>query len=129
MSEPGRAQADATEAVAEALYDLLHARALSIGLLDISVEVDGWYVDAELMFSSDPDMGLSYDAGAGACAYCRLVRDDAEEWLDDAALTALPLPPAADADAARDLALAVLSGLLDARRPFLTKVDTPPAGA
>ena len=117
---------DAVEALAEALYDLLHARAQSIGLLDIAIEVDGWFVDAELMFSSGPDMGLSLDAAAGACAYCRLVRDDAEEWLDAAAVTGLELPPASGADAARELALRLLTGLLDARRPLLVKEDTPP---
>ena len=109
---------DAIEAFADALYDLLHERAQSVGILDISIEVHDQHVDGELMFSTDPDMGFTLDTAAHACDYCELLPDDRERWLDDAR-TAVDISRARDDEARRDAAIALLQGLLDARRPLL----------
>jgi len=117
--EPSAAQAAAIDRFADALYDLLHERAQSIGLLDIGIERNDWHVDGELLFTTSPDMGLSLDAAAGVCRYCELVDDADERWLDE---TRSDLPVLEGDDAAlRDLALLVLDGLLAARRPLLKR--------
>lgn len=108
---------DALDAIADALYDLLEARAQSIGILDIAVEVNDGYVDGELLFGTGPDLGLSLDA-TGSVRYCELLEGDRERWLDE---TRSGL--AVDASRAEETALAVLDGLLAARRPLLRRGD------
>ncbi len=116
--------AAAIDAFADALHDLLHERALSIGLIDIGVEVNDGHVDGELLFGSGPDMGLTVDAAAGTCSFCELVPPDSERWLDEP-LTGLDITgvaPGPDGDdARRALALQLLRAMLDARRPLLQR--------
>ena len=115
---PNGVYAGALERLGEAFYDLLHARALSIGVMDIDLEQEGWYVDAELLFSVGPDMGISFDGRSGVCRYCELIGDDEERWLEHevAGIDVANEP-------AKDVALALLSGMLDARRPLLRTVE------
>lgn len=121
------------EAFADAVYELLRVRASSLGALDVDVEVDGWFVDGEVLFASGPDMGFSVDTAAGTCVYCRLTDDGGETWLDDARIV-IEFLAAAGSDQEERVtahAHAVLSGLLDARRPLLRTEpspdrDTPP---
>jgi hypothetical protein len=112
----------ALEAFADAVHDLLHERALSIGVIDISVERNELHLDGELLFGIGPDMGFSLDARLGECRYCELVPPDSERWLDEVRGDLLVL----DADAGeagdelrRAAALELLQGVLDARRPLL----------
>ena len=112
-------QAAAIEQFVDALYDLLHERAQSIGLLDIALEINGWHVDGELMYSSGPDMGLSLDTRSGECRYCQLLGDQREQWLDEVRGDLLVLSAAHDPEFERAAALEVLDGLLAARRPLL----------
>ncbi len=103
--------------LADAIHDLLHDRAQSIGAIDIGVEVNGTYVDGEVLFGDGgPDMGFAVDAATGACAFCELVPPDSERWLDEHAL-ALELAAGEESHAAA--ALVLLRGLLDARRTLL----------
>lgn len=102
-------------ALADALYDLLHARAHSIGLLDIKLDSDDRHVDVEVCFDRDPDMGLSFDIETGSCRFCELVDFDAERWLDEG-LDGIELPATGDDAAFEAVALRVLRALLDARR-------------
>lgn len=117
---PGRAQGDAIDAFADALYDLLHERAQSIGVLDIALEVNDWHVDGELMFSSGPDMGFTLDSRAGEARYCELLPGAQEAWLDERRADVAVLD-AGDDDQRRAVALEVLDGLLAARRPLLRR--------
>lgn len=110
------------ERIADALHDLLHARALSIGLLEVAVEVNDWYIDGEALFTEGPDIGFSLDVQDGDCRYCELLGDSDEQWLEHQ-VTGLD-PAAADraGDEARTaLAITVLDGLLTARRPLLKR--------
>ncbi len=120
---PTAAQARAIEAFATALFELLEARAQSIGLLDIAVEVDGWNIDAELMYTSNPDMGATIDAASGELEVCELLGDDGERWIDDAGCAGLRVLDGddQDIDALREDTLAVLTAVLDARRPLLRR--------
>lgn len=118
---PTPAQSELIEAWATTMFELLEERALSIGLLDIGLEVDGWNVDVELLFTSNPDMGLTIDARSGAAQVCELLGDDEERWIDDARVEELDVLGAHDVDAPREVALRVLQALLDARRPLLTR--------
>lgn len=119
-STPTPADVAAIDAFADVLYDLLHARAQSIGILDIALEVNAWHVDAELMYSSGPDMGVSLDTRSGECRYCELLDGAAEHWLDEVRgdLLVLDSPSANVLDA---VALELLDGLLAARRPLLKR--------
>ncbi|MCW2955990.1 MAG: hypothetical protein JWO69_859 [Thermoleophilia bacterium] len=119
------ASTDPVELFADALYELLQQRALSWGLVDVGMDVDGGNIDCELMFGTDPDMGFSIDARDGVCRYCVLVGDDAERWLDDA-LTGLDIIGARTEEQRADVALVVANGVLDARRPLLPKSDWTP---
>lgn len=116
--QPTREQAQVIESVADSLYDLLHARAQSIGILDIALEVNDWHVDVELLFSQGPDFGLSLDARAGECRYCQLLEGGQERWLDEVRGDLLVLDAGSD-EVVDAIALGVLDGLLAARRPLL----------
>lgn len=113
----------AIEAFADALHDLLQARALSIGAIDVAVECNDGHVDGEVLFGEGPDIGFTLDAAAGTCAYCELVPPDSERWLDGAphdGFAIAELAPGPTGDEARAAAaLELLRGLLDARRPLL----------
>ena len=125
-NEPPNSALGAIDRFADSLGELLEKRALSIGLVDVAVEVDGWFVDCELMFSVDPDMGISVDVQRGAARYCELVGDSDERWLEHQ-VSNLPILGARGEDERREIALAVLAGVLDARRPLLPPAgDTPP---
>ncbi|MCW2923935.1 MAG: hypothetical protein JWM98_1339 [Thermoleophilia bacterium] len=117
-AEPTSAQVAAIDRFVDALYDLLHERAQSIGVMDIGLEVNGFHVDGELLFTTGPDMGFSFDSQLGECRYCRLVGDDAEEWQEEVRgdLLVLDGAPRELLDAA---ALELLDGMLAARRPLL----------
>lgn len=117
---PGGAHAKALEAFADALYDLLHERAQSINLLDIGIELNGWHVDGELMYSTGPDMGFTLDARTGECRYCELLPGNDERWLDEVRGDLLVLDAEGE-ELRRGLALELLAGLLDARRPLLRR--------
>lgn len=108
----------ALDAFLDVLYDLLHERAHSVGLLDIGLELNEGHVDGELLFTTSPDMGLSLEVATGTCRYCELVGDDAERWLD---VVRDGIAAVGDAAALRESALVVLDGLLAARRPLLTQ--------
>ena len=114
----------ALDAFADQLHELLHERALSVGLIDIAVEVNDGHVDGELLFGEGPDMGFTLDARAGACRFCELVPPDAERWLDEEleGIAVLDLDPGAAGDEdRRGVALQLLRALLDARRPLLQR--------
>ncbi|MCW2949522.1 MAG: hypothetical protein JWN41_535 [Thermoleophilia bacterium] len=117
---PTEAQARTVEAFAEALYELLQGRALSLGVVDIALEVDGWFVDVELMFATGPDMGASVHVGVGEARFCELVGADDERWLEHEIAGLVVLAASTSEDLAAQ-ALLVLQGVLDARRPLLTK--------
>ncbi len=117
---PGAAHAKALDAFADALYDLLHERAQSIGILDIGIELNGWHVDGELMYSTGPDMGFTLDARSGECRYCELLPGNTEAWLDEVRGDLLVLDAEGD-ELRRAVALELLAGLLDARRPLLKR--------
>jgi hypothetical protein len=117
-------QGRALAVFADAMYDLLHERAQSIGILDISIEPNDLHLDGELMFSTGPDIGFSLDARLGECRYCELLPPDAEQWLDEVRgdLLVLEAAPGAEGDELRcAAALELLQGLLDARRPLLKR--------
>jgi hypothetical protein len=119
---PTTRQADAIEAFADALYELLEERSQSLGIIDVALEVDGWFVDAELVFAKGPDIGLSLHAGAGECRFCELVGSEAERWLEESGVVeGIDVLDDSDVDGDRERALRVLNGMLDARRPLLTR--------
>lgn len=118
--QPSPAQARALDAFADALYDLLHARAQSIGILDIAIEVNDWHVDGELLFANGPDLGFSLDSRLGECRYCELLDGDRERWLDVVRGDLLLLDAPGDQVLAAS-ALELLDGLLEARRPLLRR--------
>ena len=121
MTQPlSEAQARELDAFADALYDLLHERAQSIGILDISIEVNDAHVDGELMYSNGPDVGFSLDSRTGECRYCELLGDDGERWLQEVRGDLLVLDGGTD-ELRRAIALELLDGLLDARRPLLRR--------
>ena len=117
---PRGAQVDAIDSFADALYDLLHERAQSIGVLDIALEVNDWHVDGELMFSTGPDMGFTLDARAAEVRYCELLPGAQEAWMDEHREGVAALD-ARDDEARRAVALELLDGLLAARRPLLRR--------
>lgn len=113
----------AVEAFADAVHDLLHARAQSIGAIDVAVERNDLHVDGEVLFGEGPDIGFTLDTAAGTCAYCELVPPDSERWLEGAErdgfdVAATDPGPAGDEERS-EAALELLQGLLDARRPLL----------
>lgn len=113
----------AVEAFADAVHDLLHARAQSIGAIDVAVERNELHVDGEVLFGEGPDLGFTLDAVAGTCAYCELVPPSSERWLEGAERTGLDVAridagPGGD-EARAAAALELLQGLLDARRPLI----------
>lgn len=118
--EPAPADLEALGAFADALYDLLHERAQSIGILDVALEVNGWHVDCELLFGSGPDLGLSLDGRSGECRYCELLEGRRERWLDEVRgdLLVLDAPGPQVLEAA---AHEVLDGLLAARRSLVRR--------
>lgn len=116
----------AIEDFATAVYDLLTERARSWGLLDIGVEDAGGFIDGELRYSVGPDMGFSIDTRDGTCAYCVLVDEGPERWLEDASIVGIDITSPAEGEEQHAQVLRVLDGVLAARRPLLTKVDTPP---
>jgi hypothetical protein len=116
--EPTAKQSDTVEEFAEAFYGLLQSRALSLGVVDIALEVDGWYVDTELMFATGPDMGISVHAGLGEARFCELLGTDGEEWAD-VTLEGVDVLGSKGADEQTAVALLVLEGVLDVRRPLL----------
>jgi hypothetical protein len=116
---PPAADAAAIDRFSDAIYELLQVRAQSIGVLDIGIEIDDWFIDGELMFVNGPDMGFSIDSQARGARFCELLDDDGERWLDDVVeVDFLDLAPG-DMDALAEQALIVLNGVLDARRPLL----------
>lgn len=124
MDAADTTQHRALDAFADAVYDLLHERAQSVGILDISIEPNELHLDGELMFSTGPDIGFSLDARLGECRYCELLPPDAERWLDEVRGDLLVLEAALGADGdelRRAAALELLQGLLDARRPLLKR--------
>lgn len=118
--QPTPRHVQAIDEFADTLYDLLHARAQSIGILDISLEVNGFHLDGELMFSKGPDLGLSLDARSGECRYCELLGDRGERWLDEVRGDLLVLD-AEGGEVREAIALELLDGLLAARRPLLKR--------
>lgn len=110
----------AIDRFATTLGELLEKRALSVGLVDIALDVDGWFVDAELVFAVGPDMGVSVDTSAGVALFCELVGDDGERWLDHR-VENLPVLDARGETERSEIAVAVLGGVLDARRPLLPR--------
>ena len=118
---PEGADARAIDAFAEAVYELMRVRASSLGALDIDVDVDGWHVDGEVLFSSGPDMGFSVDALAGVAVFCELLGDDGERWFDEQVEGIDVLGARGEEAALEAHALAVLDGLLAARRPLLKR--------
>jgi hypothetical protein len=119
-AQPTPQQARVVDDFADSLYDLLQARALSIGILDIALEVNEFHVDGEVMFSTGPDLGLSLDVRSGECRYCELLDGSKERWLDEVRGDLLVLD--ADTDEVREaIALELLDGLLAARRPLLRR--------
>jgi hypothetical protein len=130
--QPPNSALGAIDRFAEALGELLEKRALSVGLVEVAVEVDGWFIDSEVMFSTDPDMGISVDVQRGVARYCELVGEDSERWLDHEVRN-LPILEARGDEERREIAIAVLGGVLDARRPLLPKDDSwktaPPTDA
>lgn len=125
QNTPNPTQAEALDAFADALYDLLHERAQSIGILDIGIELNGWHVDGELMYSTGPDMGFTLDSRSGECRYCELLPGDNEAWLAEVRGDLLVLD--AEGEELRSaVALELLNGLLDARRPLLKRDSGTP---
>lgn len=120
---PPNSALGAIDRFAESLGELLEKRALSVGLMDVAVEVDGWFVDCELMFSTDPDMGVSVDVQRGTARFCELVGERDERWLEHH-VENLPILGARGEEERREIAVAVLTGVLDARRPLLPKDDS-----
>ncbi|MCW2971876.1 MAG: hypothetical protein JWN72_149 [Thermoleophilia bacterium] len=117
---PSDDQQQDIDGFADALYELLQARGQSLGVMDIALESDGWFIDVELMFAVGPDMGVSVHTGAGEARYCELVGEDRERWLDGQVENLDVF--GSEADEHREAqAMLVLTGLLDARRPLLTK--------
>jgi len=118
VAGPSEAQVTAIDTFVDALYDLLHGRAQSISAIDLSLEVNGWHVDGEVLFAKGPDIGISLDTREGECRYCELLEGDQERWLDvvQGDLHVLDNPGSELLEAA---ALALLDGLLTARRPLL----------
>jgi hypothetical protein len=115
---------NALDAFADEVHSLLHERALSLGVIDVAVEVDEPHLDGELLFADGPDMGFTFDSQAGTCSYCELVPPDSERWLEERveSLQVLSLPAGEAGDEARrEAALALLQGMLDARRPLLRR--------
>lgn len=119
-TSPTEAQSETIDAFADALYDLLHERAQSIGILDIGIELNGWHVDGELMYSMGPDMGFTLDTRIGECRYCELLPGDKETWLEGVRGDLLVLDAEGE-ELRRAVALELLAGLLDARRPLLKR--------
>lgn len=105
---------------ADALYDVMNERALSIGVLDIGIETNGWYVDGELLFANGPDMGFSVAVLAGECSFCELVGEDSERWIEPS-MPDVDVLDVTERDEMREHAVRVLGGVLDARRPLLPK--------
>ena len=117
---PSDPQLQDIDGFADALYELLQERGQSLGVMDIALETDGWFVDVELMFALGPDMGVSVHTGAGEARFCELVGEDGERWLEQE-VEGLDVF-GSEADEHRQAqAMLVLTGLLDARRPLLTK--------
>ena len=116
--EPTANHVRAIDDLVDALYDLLHARAQSIGAMDVGLEVNGWHVDGELMFTNGPDMGLSLDTRTGECRYCELVGDAQERWLDEVRGDLYVLD-GGSSELLEAVSLELLDGLLAARRPLL----------
>lgn len=112
----------AADACVDALYDLLHARAQSIGLLDIAIELNDGHIDAELLFTSGPDIGVTVDVAAGTAAYCELLEADQERWLETRR-EGLAVTSAANEELTGAVALEVLDGLLAARRELIRGID------
>ena len=110
--------ASALDAFADALYDLLHARAQSIGMLDVGIEINGSHLDGEILFSSGPDIGFSLDSTSGECRYCELLDGSRERWLDEVRGDLLVLDAASE-ELLAAAALELLDGMLAARRPLL----------
>lgn len=110
----------AIDRFADSLGELLEKRALSIGMVEVGLEVDGWYVDCELLFATGPDMGISVDVQRGVARYCELVGDSDERWLDHL-VENLPILGARGTEERHEIAVAVLTGMLDARRPLLPR--------
>ena len=118
LAPPTSAQGAAVDRFADALYEVLTKRARSWGVVDVGLEVDGWYVDVELQFATGPDMGASVHAGAGEARYCELVGADQERWFDEG-VDGLAILAASSDEARDEQVMAVLDGLLAARRPLL----------
>jgi len=118
--QPSARQSEDLDGFAEALYELLQERALSLGIVDIALELDGWFIDVEVLFAVGPDMGISLHGGAGESRFCQLVGEQEEQWLDHH-VDGVKVIGVRDADALRGQALRVLQGLLDARRPLLNQ--------
>ena len=98
----------------DVLYDLLCARAQSIGVIDIVFDADDSFVDAEITFSAGPGIGFSIDLAAGVCQYCELIAESEERWLGDR-IEQLAVE-SGEAGDLQDAALEVLNGMLAARR-------------
>lgn len=110
---------ESLDLLADALYDLLSARARSIGVMDIQIDATWPWLDVELLFTNGPDIGLSLDALDGICSYCVMQGDAEELWLE-ADIGGLRLTAeVVDGEAHADMALRMLDGLLAARRPLL----------
>lgn len=103
----------AVVALVDAIEELLHSRAQSIGAIDVAIEANDGFVDGELLFAIGAGVGFALDLGSGECRYCELVGEDAERWLDGVVRrTGDPLGRAQH----EGVALAVLDGVLEARR-------------
>ena len=120
QAPPNQHQQAALDAFADTTYDLLHERAQSIGILDISIEVNEWHLDGELLASDGPDIGFSLDSRTGECRYCELLPDQRERWLDEVRGDLLVLDAEGE-ELRRAAAMELLEGLLAARRPLLKR--------
>lgn len=109
MSKLGTHGDDVLAALADDVQELLESRAQSIGAIDVAVEINPPYIDGEVLFGEQPDMGFSFDTNSGECRYCELVGDSQERWIEDNGHDTRN-------DEVGSVAEAILRGLLDARR-------------
>ena len=108
--------------LADTLGDLLAARALSIGALDISVELNAPHLDCEVLFAESPDIGCTLDLTSGEVQYCELEPGAGERWLPEHAATT-DTSGLTGPDVHERIAHELLDGMLAARRSIRRSRD------